>query len=250
MDTEEEEVMENLVMLTTNLHDEHVKIEMYVEKIVHNYTEVQFRENFRMSRAAFEMLLEIVCREWPLEHFGRKPMERERQLLSVIWILATPDSFRSVSERFGFAKGSMSLFFNKVINIINRVSSRFIKWPDSTRMIQNKNEFEKLGGLKNVIGAVDGTYVACKVPKDQYLAYTNRKMFQSITLQATCDARLKYIDCTAGYPSSTHDARIFKNSRLYSNGIRHKDQYFPGSTVILHPLKTIEDYLHIRKDSI
>ena len=45
--------------------------------------------------------------------------------------------------------------------------------------------------------------------------YYNRKGFYSIVLQAVIDSNGKFIDIFVGYPGSTHDSRIFRNSSLY-----------------------------------
>lgn len=54
-----------------------------------------------------------------------------------------------------------------------------------------------------------------------------------ITLQAICDASLKFIDCYAGYPSSVHDAKIFRNSNIYHSIHLNPEKYFPHSEFIL-----------------
>jgi hypothetical protein len=45
--------------------------------------------------------------------------------------------------------------------------------------------------------------------------YYNRKGFYSIILQAVVDSYGKFIDIFVGYPGSTHDSRVFRNSPLY-----------------------------------
>jgi DDE superfamily endonuclease len=88
--------------------------------------------------------------------------------------------------------------------------------------------FQRDNKIKGVIGAIDGTYVAIKVPADQKPAYTNRKFFTSMTLQAISDHRLCFIDCFAGYPSASHDAKVFKASPIF-DAINENPAQFPLS---------------------
>ncbi|CAL1671631.1 unnamed protein product [Lasius platythorax] len=58
-------------------------------------------------------------------------------------------------------------------------------------------------------------------------------MQYAITLQAICDASLKFIDSYSGYPSSVHDARIFRNSDIYYSIRQNPEKYFPRGEFIL-----------------
>ena len=84
-----------------------------------------------------------------------------------------------------------------------------------------------------IIGAVGGCYIRCKVPAVHRLAYTNRKMFTSVTLQAACNQSMSFIDRFTGYPSSVHDSRIFRNPPLYNNVSRDRENYFSNGEYII-----------------
>lgn len=210
------------------------RINLYVEQIVMNYNSVEFQQNFRMSREAFEKLLGVFNTNLHLVRGGENlRILPEKQLLAVIWILATPDSYRSVGERFDLAKSTLSTIFFRIIDFLNHIANKFVNFPDSSRKMESKNYFEIQSGLKGVVGAIDGTYVPCRVSADQKKAYTNRKMFTAVTLQAICDHKMKYIDCFVGYPSSVHDNRIFRNSDIYKNVQQNINLYFDPDERIL-----------------
>uniref|UniRef100_A0A2S2PQ09 Putative nuclease HARBI1 n=1 Tax=Schizaphis graminum TaxID=13262 RepID=A0A2S2PQ09_SCHGA len=61
-------------------------------------------------------------------------------------------------------------------------------------------------------------------------------MFQSIVLLAVCNAHLEFTYIFSGWPGSSHDARVFKNSSL-------------GNTLINNPQEMISKDLHILGDS-
>lgn len=123
--------------------------------------------------------------------------------------------------------------FQSIILALNAMSAEFIKWPSGNRISQVKAGFKKIKQLNNVVGAIDGTYCPIKAPKSNPKAYICRKCFYAITLQAICDHELIFTDCFVGYPSSVHDARIFKNSGIYKNVTNDRKKYFPNKEWIL-----------------
>lgn len=87
--------------------------------------------------------------------------------------------------------------------------------------------------ISGVVGAIDGTYVPIKAPSLNPEVYVNRKCFHGITLQAICDPSLKFINCFTGYPSSTSDLRIFKNSDIYGEFVNNTISYFNNDQFII-----------------
>jgi hypothetical protein len=62
--------------------------------------------------------------------------------------------------------------------------------------------------------------------------YYNRKGFYSIVLQAVIDSYGKFIDIFVGYPGSTHDSRIFRNSPL-NHTLSSSSSIIPSNAYIL-----------------
>ena len=46
------------------------------------------------------------------------------------------------------------------------------------------------------------------------MAFVNRKQFYSINVQAVCDSDAFITNIVAHWPESTHDSRIFENSKI------------------------------------
>lgn len=71
------------------------RIRGYIENVIPRYTTKQFRHHFRMMPEVFEMLENHLG---PLlsdsEALGRPVIPVRTQLLSTVWLLSTPDSFR------------------------------------------------------------------------------------------------------------------------------------------------------------
>lgn len=69
--------------------------------------------------------------------------------------------------------------------------------------------------MQNVFGSVDGSHIKIDRPTENQSSYYNRKDFFSIQIQIVCDHNLRILDFHAGYPGKVHDARVFRNSRLF-----------------------------------
>ncbi|CAK1590126.1 unnamed protein product [Parnassius mnemosyne] len=75
--------------------------------------------------------------------------------------------------------------------------------------------FYSVCGFRQVIGAIDCTHI--RIPKvggniGQY--YINRKGYSSINVQVVANANLEIMDIVAHWRGSTHDSRIFNESRI------------------------------------
>jgi hypothetical protein len=70
-----------------------LRIVGYVERIVPVLTNRQFQMHFRVSRSSFEKMVPIIKKETAV---GRPRIDIQKQLLCVLWLLATPDSFRYI----------------------------------------------------------------------------------------------------------------------------------------------------------
>ena len=66
----------------------------------------------------------------------------------------------------------------------------------------------------STVEAIDNSHIHIKAPLSNLEAYTNRKSYTSIMLQAVCDSRMDVLDVSVGWPGSMHDARIFRLSQV------------------------------------
>ena len=222
-----------------------VRVENYAEADVPNYSPSDFRSHFRLSLATFEKLtLEIGnFPEIPKgpQHGGRPPISVSKHLLIALWLLGTPESIRSVSDRFNVTKSSVFLCFRRVCEALkNHVASRVIKWPTEGRAKIVMEGFRQLKGMPGVIGAIDGSHIPIKAPEEYPENYVNRKGFHSVVLQGICDHEMRFVNCYTGWPGSVHDSRVLKNSDFFLH-MRNEDK-FPCNSYLLgdsaYPLET------------
>ncbi|XP_043285712.1 putative nuclease HARBI1 [Venturia canescens] len=210
------------------------RISGYVSTIVRDYSSQQFKEHFRLSRTTFENLERILTPQlMRTAESGRFTTDVRIQLLAVLWLLATPDSFRSVSDRFGISKSVLHASMRRVVTALNELADRFIKWPVDNELIEVERRFLDAGPFQGVIGAIDGSHIPIPAPKVDSIFYRTRKKEYALTLQAVCVANLVFTDCFVGFAGSVHDARIFRNSDLWHRVTTNHDAFFPGNQFII-----------------
>ncbi|XP_039313423.1 protein ALP1-like [Solenopsis invicta] len=86
--------------------------------------------------------------------------------------------------------------------------------------------FERVSVFPRVIGAIDGTHVEIRSPRDDnHQAYINRKGYASIHVQAVCTQNLLFTIMFPGNAGSVHDARIFRISPV-ARYFENPEKYF------------------------
>ncbi len=151
-------------------------------------------------------------------------------LLFLFW-LGHAASFRVVSRTFDIPKSSVHVIVHRVSNAIIRILRTVIAFPTGDDLVAVGEGFALLAGspaFSSAVGAIDGCHIRLKPPATTAQCYLNRKLFHSIQLQAITDHLGKFIDVFVGYPGSVHDARVLRNSPVYTGGL-----YPPAGKCIL-----------------
>lgn len=65
-----------------------------------------------------------------------------------------------------------------------------------------------------MLGCIDGTHIALKIAKKDQNTYRNRKGYDSLNVQAVCNASAEITQLTVKWPGSTHDSFIWRNCDL------------------------------------
>ncbi|XP_050516550.1 uncharacterized protein LOC126891420 [Diabrotica virgifera virgifera] len=139
-----------------------VRNENYFEHTIPRYSDIQFREHFRMSRATFQILLNCVGHIHQLED---RIIPLEKKLMFTIFLLSKPESFLAAGDRFGLPKSSGYKIFRQIIMELGRLTPQFIRWPNMQSLLQTANVFEaRSRGITGVVGAIDGCHIAIRQP--------------------------------------------------------------------------------------
>lgn len=207
------------------------RIEGFVENVVANYTDEEFKSHFRLLPATFEYVLELIEPSLTKVGTAGRPQKPARtQFLLALWMMATPDSYRSVSTKFDVGKATSIRIMRRVTKALHAIASRFIQWPQGERATEVMASFERHSAFPGVLGAIDGTHIEIRKPRDDvHQAYINRKGYSSIQLQAVCTHELIFTSVYAGHAGSVHDARVFRLSPV-AQYLANPDVYFPNDT--------------------
>ncbi|XP_018353533.1 PREDICTED: putative nuclease HARBI1 [Trachymyrmex septentrionalis] len=161
-----------------------------------------------MLSDTFQFLLELLKPRLGKQSskFGRHSISPEKQLFIAIWTMATPNSYRCVSDRFDVGKATWHSV-QRVVNALYANVTKFIRRPTREEAEETIEIIQRNHTFSGVIDVIDGTH-KLTAPKDHNESYVNRKGFHSIQLQVICDADLKFIDCYAGQVGSVHDMSL------------------------------------------
>ncbi len=148
-----------------------------------------------------------------------------------LYWLAHAASYRVVSLAFDIPKSTVHDIVHRISRAVIGILRRVIALPTSDDLEEVGAGFAQLAGspaFRMVAGAIDGCHIRIKPPASDAPCYFNRKLFHSVQLQAITDHKGKFVDIFVGYPGSVHDARVLKNSPLYTGRL-----YPPAGKCIL-----------------
>lgn len=144
----------------------------------------------------------------------RRGTEIDLALMSTLWVLATPDTFRSIGVTFGLNPSTVHDQYRIIIEVLHELSSSYITWPNNLEKEEIAAACEDLYGYLSVGGCIDGCLIKITAPLEQPRRYIDRHHDYSITLQGVCDHRLLFRDVYVGEPGSVGDNRTFQRSPL------------------------------------
>jgi hypothetical protein len=173
-----------------------------------------------------------------------RPIAPQLELLATLRFYATGCFLREVGDLLGISEMSASRIVHKVTYLIAGLRATYIKFPSNEELPLIKRDFYNIAGMPGVIGCVDGSHVPIKRPiTDDYEEYRCRKGFFSINVQGCCNSDLEFTNIVARWKGSTHDARIFENSRLF-NVVEMKDGFLLGDSGYAQSRKMFTPFLN------
>ena len=157
-----------------------------------------------------------------------------KQVIIYLWYVATNNALKDIADKFDQTISTIAKCIRRVANaILGELTSELITWPQNRRLTEVQAGFEKMKGMKNVNGAIDGSHIPITGREYCKENYINRKGFESVVLQGTCDHERRFTDCYTGWPGSVHDARVFANSDLFLSLDEDYLSKFPGESFLV-----------------
>ncbi|XP_056150793.1 uncharacterized protein LOC130125281 [Lampris incognitus] len=181
---------------------------------VYNDPEACLKRDFRLTWQSMALLQRLIHN--PRDHGWGQELE----VLIFIYSLAHGLSLSVVSRAFEVPRSTVHRVIHKTADEIKAMLGCMIKLPIQEELPNIGQGFCRLAStpiFSHVAGALDGCHIRIKPPGGLHQAdYLNYKIFFSIQMQAICDATGRFLDIFVGYPGSVHDARVLKNSPIYS----------------------------------
>ena len=164
---------------------------------------------------------------------GKPRMGPAKEIYMYLWYISNTITYRQLGNLFGVSKASAWRVVNRVSAWVLSISHLYIKWPEGNQVLTAASKFEMIKGIPHIIGAIDGTHVTIKAPRENKADYFDRKKNYSLVLQAIVNADKLFIDVFCGEPGSLHDSRVLRRSNIYQHIIDNELSVFPHNTFII-----------------
>src|SRR5262249_10219246 len=145
----------------------------------------RFKIIMRMNPISFQNLI-LMLNTHPIFQNNSKNLQAPVELQFAIFLrrIGSKESIFEICSRFGIAERTVYLYCKRLMTAIFSVKKTFVKWPMEEAKQNTHKGFKNIGGMENVIGAIDGSYIGlANAPLKQSETYWNRKKRYSIHLQ-------------------------------------------------------------------
>ena len=187
-----------------------------------HYNDEEFLLAFRITRESFFLLLDELKDKKPFKKVTKKKPQRPIafQLLVYLFRIGTEGNGGGsgrVASYFGIGKGSVDNYVKRCVSALMEIKKEVVYWPDENERMEMRNRLS-LKGFHHCVGIIDGTLVQLTFrPESYHECYFSRKCMYALNVLIICDDKKRIIYYTAGWPGSTHDNRVFCNSKLFYN---------------------------------
>ena len=163
----------------------------------------------------FNFILDGIYKDKVLTPTNLKPnpTSPDQQLALTIYRLATGCTYLTLSDLFGVSVSATSKFFNKKCQqMIVSTYDRYV------RLSTTDKEYEVHAFLENYefpcVGAWDGFHVYINSQLKNHFSFKERYSMTNLDL---IGYNKRFLYAAVGAPGSTHDARLLKDSSIYSD---------------------------------
>ncbi|KAH7955277.1 hypothetical protein HPB52_000081 [Rhipicephalus sanguineus] len=154
--------------------DKKPKVEHFVDDVVRQYSDEEFRRHFRLSRrVATELIAGFASSPMcPTDnHDGKAAKSAETHILSFIWYAANKTCMRDVADRFNLAESTVHRVLQRVADYLCTLGPTVLTFPRDLEKLSR--DFEKVSGVPGVVGCIDGCYIRIQCPENKKLRHTS-----------------------------------------------------------------------------
>ncbi|KPJ01731.1 Putative nuclease HARBI1 [Papilio xuthus] len=203
--------------------------------MVDSWSDSEFKNRLRLSRkTAYTLIDELEKSGFIAQHkFGLKPLEPKLCFYIFLSFIANTEPLTPIATRFDISVSSAFRVIRRVVAWLLTKLNDVIKWPANYTEIQTTcDDFQTKTGISDVLGVIDCMHIKIEKPKNA-AAYYNSKGYFSITLQATFDANMRFINVYCGEPGSSSAARVLRKSPLYQTACQNRERLLPQNTFLI-----------------
>ncbi|XP_012838677.1 PREDICTED: uncharacterized protein LOC105959173 [Erythranthe guttata] len=121
---------------------------------------------------------------------------------------------RSHFKRSGY---TVSNHFNRVLLALLKLHEMLLISP---KPVDENSDNERFSYFQGCLGALDGTYIDCRVPYLDKPRYRNHKVNVLLNVLAVCDNNMNFIYLLTTWEGSAADSRILRDAVTRENGLR------------------------------
>ena len=144
----------------------------------------QWMENFRITKATFEILCDDLCPSFPDQARSvQEQLQLNHRVAIAVYLMAFFAEYRTIANLFGVGKSTVHKCTHDVCTAMaENILDKYVKFPTDDDLQHVIDDFDNIWGFPTCAGAVDGTHIPIIAPESAHGDYVNRKGWYSIIL--------------------------------------------------------------------
>jgi len=203
-----------------------------LEAAIREYPETAFLALFRMHRASFWQLVEMLTQAseggyWD-PRAGQSPRAIYQQIAVALYILGGGGGATERSPiTVNIDHDTVWTYTWRTIDLLASLMRRYIRWPQRSREHPTESGHRV---FRRCIGFLDGSHIVLRdKPMVDPEAYLSRKKTYGFNLQAICNWKGRFIWVQVGNTANVHDSTAWKSTVLH----RQIETFFEPEEYIL-----------------
>ncbi|XP_041447823.1 uncharacterized protein LOC121403869 [Drosophila obscura] len=181
------------------------------EKDVVQNSDAFLKDNFRIERSAFNILVGILPNLRKKESNFRLAIPLEKRIAISLYCLGSSADYRTIANLFGVSKAIVCRILMEFCREVTAVlageylPAEFLTQEKITETVKG---FEDMG-FPQCFGEMDGCHIEVQPRCEDAVDYRNYKGWYSTVLFALVDYRYRFTYINVGCPGRAHDSKIF-----------------------------------------
>lgn len=207
-----------------------------------------FKYFFRVSRKTYEYICSLVRQDLVsrppsgLINIEGRLLSVEKQVAIALRRLASGESQVSVGWSFGVGQSTVSQVTWRFIESMEERARHHLKWPDTKRMEEIKENFEMTYGLPNCCGAIDSTHIIMTLPAVETSDdWCDQESNYSMFFQGIVDDEMRFLDIVTGWPGGMSISLLLKCSGIFK--LSESGERLNGSVRVLSEGTDLREFI-------